>query len=112
VANFQLGDTQKVPFALSALDADGNPTTITTGDTVSVTSSDEASAKVVSDPTPTTGSLASGFIVGGKKLGTVTITASATKADGTVDITVQDVIDIVPGTASSLSLGLGVPVAQ
>jgi len=110
--NFQLGDTEKVAYALTALDADSNPATLAPGDTVSVVSSDVASATVVPDPTPVAGSLASGFIVGGSKLGTITITASANKADGTLDLSVTDAIDIVGGKASSLSLGLGAPVAQ
>ena len=113
MANFQLGDTEKAPYALTALDADSNPATLAAGDVVTVVSSDVASATVVPDATPAAGSLASGFILGGKKLQVgVTITASANKADGTLDLTVVDLIDIVGGVATSLSLGLGAPVAQ
>ena len=111
--NFQLGDSEKVSYALTALDAQSNPATLAVGDTITITSSDTASATIVPDATPVAGSLASGFIVGGKKVQVgVVITASANKADGSLDLTVTDTIDIVGGTASSLSLGLGAPVAQ
>jgi len=113
MANFQLGDTEKVSYTLTALDADSNPAVLADGDTISVTSSDPASASVVADATPISGSLASGFIVGGKKIKTgVSITFSATKADGSLDLTVVDLIDIVGGTATSLSVSLGSPIAQ
>lgn len=111
--NTQLGDTQKVPYTLTALDADGNPASLAAGDVVVVSSSDTASATVVPDATPAAGSLASGFILGGKKLQVgVVITAAANKADGSVDLTVTDTIDIVAGAASALSFGLGAPVSQ
>jgi len=113
MANFQLGDTEKVAYTLTALDAQSNPATLAAGDSISITSSDTASATIVPDATPVAGSLASGFIVGGKKVAAgVVITASALKADGSLDLTVTDTIDIVGGVASSLSLGLGAPVAQ
>jgi hypothetical protein len=112
MANFQLGDTEKVSYALTELDADSNPASAQPGDTVAIVSSDTASATVVPDAAPVAGSVASGFIVGGKKLQTgVTITATVTHADGT-SLTVADTIDIVGGKASSLSLGLGAPVSQ
>lgn len=110
--NPQLGDTEKVPYALTELDADSNPATPKSDDTITITSSDTDSATVVPDATPVAGSVASGFILGGKKLQTgVTITATVAHSDGT-SLTVTDTIDIVGGAASSLSLGLGAPVAQ
>ncbi len=112
MANFPLADTQKVAYALTELDADNNAATPQPGDVIAVTSSDTDSATVVPDDTPVAGSVASGFVLGGKKLQTgVTITATVTHADGT-SLTASDVIDIVGGVASSLSLGLGAPVAQ
>ena len=112
MANFQLGDTEKTPYALTELDADSNPATPDPADVISIVSSDPASATVVPDATPAAGSVASGFIVGGTKLQTgVTITATVTHADGT-SLSVVDTIDVVGGKASSLSLGLGAPVAQ
>jgi len=110
--NFQLGDTEKVAYALTELDADSNPATPQTGDVISITSSDTASLTVVPDATPIDGSVASGFLFGGKKLQTgVSVTASITHTDGT-SLSVSDLIDIVGGKASSLSLGLGAPVSQ
>lgn len=110
--NFQLGDTEKVAYALTELDAVSNPTQGLPTDVITITSSDTDSATVVADATPVAGSVASGFIVGGKKLGIgVIVTATVTHADGT-SLTVSDAIDIVGGTASSLSLGLGAPVSQ
>ena len=111
--NFQLGDTEKVAYALTELDVDSNPATPEAGDVITVTSSDTASITVVPDATPAAGSVASGFLVGGKKIQQgVQITASVTHADGSPFLTVTDLIDLVGGVASSLSLGLGAPVAQ
>jgi hypothetical protein len=112
IVNPQLGDSEKVTYTLTALDAARQPAGLSVGDTVSVTSSDTAMATVVPDTPPAVGALASGFIVGGQKLGTVTITATASKVDGSVDLTVVDLIDIVGGAATSLHLGLGSPVPQ
>jgi len=112
MANFQLGDTEKVPYALTELDADSNPATPKSDDTITIVSSDTDSATVVPDETPVAGSVASGFIVGGKKVQAgVSITATVTHADGT-SLTVTDLIDVVGGAASSISLGLGAPVSQ
>lgn len=110
--NFQLGDTEKVQYALTELDGASNPATAQPGDVVSVVSSDNDSASVVPDATPTAGSVGSGWILGGKKLAVgLTITATVTHADGT-SLSVADTLDIVGGKASSLSLGLGAPVSQ
>lgn len=110
--NFQLGDTEKVAYALTELDALSNPTQGVATDVISVTSDSPGSATIVPDATPAAGSVASGFVVGGKTLKVgVAVTASVTHLDGT-SLTVTDTIDIVGGTASSLSLGLGAPVSQ
>lgn len=112
--NFQLGDTEKVPYALTELDADSNPATVAAGDVITIVSSDTASIAVVPDATPAAGSVASGFLVGGAKLQVgVSITATVTHAAaGSTPLTVTDLIDVVGGTASSLALGLGAPVSQ
>jgi len=110
--NFQLGDNEKVPYVMTALDANSAGVKLADGDVISVTSADPDIASVVPDATPAAGSLASGFIVGGKKLGTVAISAAASKADGTLDTSVIDQIDVVGGAATSLSLSLGKPVAK
>ncbi len=113
MANFQLGDTEKVQYSLTELDADSNPATANPTDVITVVSSAPASASIVPDATPLPGTVASGFIVGGKALATgVQITATVTHADGTALPPITDLIDVVGGTASSLSLGLGAPVAQ
>ncbi len=113
MANFQLGDTEQVTYALTELDADSNPATPAAGDTISVVSSDTASLTVVPDATPVAGSVASGLLVGGKKLGTgIQVTATVSHADGSPSLSVTDLIDVVGGKASSLSLGLGAPVSQ
>ena len=112
VTNPQLGDTQKVSYALTELDGASNPASAQAGDVVSVVSSAPASITVVPDATPVAGSVASGFLVGGKTLAVgVTVTASVTHVDGT-SLSVVDTIDVVGGVASSLSLGLGAPVSQ
>lgn len=110
--NFQLGDSQKVPYALTELDADGNPASPSPGDSITIVSSAPASISVVPDATPVPGSIASGFLLGGSTLALgVTITATVLHSDGT-SLTVVDTLDVVGGAASSLSLGLGAPVSQ
>lgn len=110
--NFPLGDTQKVPFTLTVTDADGNPTALGAGDSISVVSSDTESLTVVMDETAVEGSAASGFLVAGKKLAVgVTATATLAKADGT-SISGVDTLDIIAGAASAIAFGLGAPVAQ
>lgn len=112
MGNFQLQDVQKVPYSLQAVDADGNPAQLEAGDTVDVSSSDPASATVVPDATPAAGSVASGFVVGGAKLGTVQVNAAVKKADGSAGPTGAVSIDIVGGPAASISFSMGTPQAQ
>jgi hypothetical protein len=113
MANFQLADNQKVPFTVTAVASNGFPGQLTAGDTLSVVSSDPTSVAVVLDTVPAAGSLASGFLVAGKNLQVgVSITASALKADGSVDLTVVTLVDVVAGVAVALALNLGAPVLQ
>lgn len=112
MANLQLQDIQKVPYTLTAVDADGNPAQLAPGASVAVSSNDPASATVVPDATPAVGSVASGFVVGGAKLGTVQINAVVTNADGSAGPTGAVSIDIVSGPAASIAMSLGTPVAQ
>jgi hypothetical protein len=111
-ANPQIGDSQKAPYTLTGTDAAGNPAVLETGDTVTVVSSAPASLSVVPDATPAAGSIASGFLVGGKTLATgIVVTATIAHADGT-SASVTDTIDVGAEEASSLSFGLGAPVSQ
>lgn len=110
MANFQLQDVQRVPYQLIAVDADGNPAQLAPGSIIVVSSSDPDSAAVVPDATPAPGSVASGVISGGAKLGTVQINAAVTNADGTPGPTGAISLDIVSGPAASITFGLGTPV--
>lgn len=111
MANFQLGDTQQVPYQIFGKDADGSPAVPAPGDTVNVSTSDTAMATVVKDATPAPGSLASGVIVGGTKEGTVNIIVQYQPQGGSL-ITLTDAIDIVGGPVSTVAISLGTPVAQ
>jgi hypothetical protein len=112
MSNFQLGDTEQVPYQLTALDADSNPAVAQPGDVTTVVSSAPASISVVPDATPAVGTIASGQLVGGSTLATgVSITATVTHTDGT-SATVTDLIDVVGGEATSLSISLGTPTQQ
>jgi hypothetical protein len=111
MSNFQLQDVEKVPYSLTAVDADGNAATLPAGATI-VSSSDPASAEVVPDAVPAAGSVASGVIVGKAKLGTVQISAAVTNADGSAGVTGAVSIDIVAGPAATIAFGLGTPAAQ
>lgn len=112
--NTQLIDNFKIPYALSVLDADGDPTSLQPGETVQVVSSDTASISVVPDATPAPGSIASGFIVGQSKLQTgVSVTATVIGADGTTPgLSVQDLFDVVAGTEASIAFNLGSAIPQ
>jgi hypothetical protein len=109
MANFQLGDTEQVSYGVTVLDADSNPAVLLPTDVVSATSS-SASMTVVPDATPAAGTVASGQLLGTAALATgVVFTVSIT---GSVNLTATDLIDIVGGPASSISIALGTPVAQ
>jgi hypothetical protein len=112
MSNFQLQDVQKVPYTLTAVDADGNPAQLAAGASVAVSSSDPTIAEVVPDAVPAVGSIASGFVVGKAKLGTVQVNAAVTNADGSAGPTGAVSIDVVAGPAATISMGLGTPEAQ
>lgn len=118
MANTQLGTTQKMPYFVAALDNNGNAAPLAPGDTVDVTSSDTSSATIVPDSVPAVGFVASGMVFGqsNAQVGVV-ITATANKADGSVDIATAGIIDVVsevppPSTATSMNLTFGTPVEQ
>lgn len=112
MANFQLGDTEKVAYALTELDANSQPATANPKDTISIVSSNTSALTVVPDATASTDSVASGFLVAGTTVASnVSVTATVTHPDGST-LSVTDVFDVVGGTASSLSLGLGAPVSK
>jgi hypothetical protein len=109
---FVLQDNQKVPYLITAVDADGNPTSLPAGATIAVKTSDPTIATVVPDATPATGSIASGSIVGQSKLGLVQISAAVTNADGTPGPTGQTSVQVVAGAAATIAIALGTPAPQ
>lgn len=112
MANFQLGDTEQVPYSLIELDADSQPALTSPSDIITIVSSNTKALQVVPDATPAAGTQASGLLVGGPGVALgVTVTATVQRTSGPV-LSVTDTIDVVGGVASSLSLGLGAPVAQ
>jgi len=128
MGNFQLQDSQKVPYAVFESDAAGVPGK-DAGDSVAVSSSDAASMTVAPDaavdptkvpnnadgtPGDPSKCLQTGFLIGGKKAQVgVTATATFTHTDGTpAPPPVIDLIDIVVGPLSTGALSLGTPVAQ
>ena len=112
MSNFQLQDVQKVPYTLTAVDADGLPASLPSGATVAVSSSDPTVAQVVPDAVPASGSIASGFVVAQPKIGTAQINAAVTNADGSAGPTGAVSIDVVSGPAASIAFSLGAPVSQ
>ena len=124
MANFQLQDTQKVPYAVFESDADGNIGTPGTGDSVSVTTDSPTSLSISSDATVDPAKvpaganasqcLQTGFIVGGSvnKVG-CQVTATFSHADGTpAPAAVVDLIDNIVGPLTTGALSLGAPVSQ
>ncbi len=91
--NMKIGEQQSyVVFEIDVNGANVNPNL---GDTVKVVSSDETIVMLTPDSIVAPGSLASGFATG-VKAGTVTLTATASKADGsalgtpkTINVTVD-----------------------
>lgn len=109
---FQLQDVQKVPYSVVAVDADGNPAALATGATIAVASSDPTIATVVPDASPAAGTIASGFVVGQSKLGTVQISVAVTNADGTPGPTGTAPVQVVAGAAATIQVNLGAAVSQ
>lgn len=124
MANPQLADNQKVPYAVFELDSDGSIAVPGSGDSVAVVSSAPASLTVNPDanvdPTkvPTgvdaTRCLQTGFLFGGTTAAVgVQVTATFTHTDGSAaPPPVVDLIDVVTGAPVTGSIALGVPVAQ
>jgi hypothetical protein len=120
--NTQLQDSMKMSFAVVEHDAAGVSEGPDPGDTCVVTLSDPTLATLVLDPAPlpitnadgsTTSSIASGFLVGAAKAGTVTVSATIKHADGTPGAPVTSVpVDIIVGPASTASFSFGTPVSQ
>jgi len=111
MGNFQLGDTQQVPFTITELDGKGNPAVPQPGDTFSSSLSDSTAATVTFDTTPAAGSVASGVIVAQKESLGLVITFALQHPSGPA-LTITDTIDIVGGPATTIGVGLGTPVAQ
>lgn len=108
----QLQDNYKVPYSVVELDAAGNIAIPNEGDTCTVSSSDTEIANVIPDNPPVAGSLASGFVVAAGKLGTATITATTTKADGSsIGDSTADV-EVVAGSPVKAGFNFGTPVPQ
>ncbi len=112
--NTQLQDNFKVAFKVFEFDADNNTASPTQGDSCIVTSSDTASVSVVQDATPTDPqAVATGFLVGGAKLGTgIVISAPVLHADGSPESSPTILIDVVAGAGVSAGIVLDTPVAQ
>jgi hypothetical protein len=108
--NYQLGDTEKAPYVLTELDGASQQVPTVSTDVVSFTTDSPGSLTFVPDVTPTAG-VASGFIFGGTPKISCGVTVTVTHVDGT-SLSVTDLIDVVGGVASSLSLGLGAPVPK
>jgi hypothetical protein len=129
MGNFQLQDSQKVPYAVFESDADGTIGKPGAGDSVVIASSDAASMIVAPDaavdpakvpnnadgtPGDPTKCLQTGFLVGGKKAQVgVQATATFAHSDGTpAPAPVVDLIDIIVGPLTTGAISLGTPVAQ
>jgi hypothetical protein len=113
MANYQLGNTQKAPYTVVALDSEGNVAVPVASDVVTVISTNTAALTVTPDAVAVAGSIASGFIAGVAPGGAgISVTATLTHADGT-SVTVSQMVDVgVPGAAATLTLTFGAPVAQ
>jgi hypothetical protein len=117
-----LPDTYQVPYYVTELDADGNATK-QPGDSVTVSTDDTNKATVAPDtdvdaaklPAGTDPAmvLQTGFIVGGRQLGTVNVTATYSRGDGSTPPSPATLaIDIVPSAAVSGGFGIGTAVPQ
>jgi hypothetical protein len=129
MSNFQLRDSQKVPYAVAEFDAKGVLDAPGAGDSVALTTDSSSSLSIVPDATVdpakvpnnadgTPGNpanyLQTGFIVGGSspKSG-CQVVATFAHADGTpAPPPVVDLIDVVAGPIVSGGISLGTPVDQ
>lgn len=116
MADAQLDTTQKLPYSVGELDPSLNPTNPLPGDIVSVVSSD-ITALVVAPDAPGTALpnlVASGFLVSqGRIQAAVTITFTATRADGTaIGPPVVKTVDVTGAAGSTIAVAFGVPVPK
>jgi hypothetical protein len=127
MANYQLQDAQKAPYAFFDQDADGNVESPEPGDLVTLTSSDTASLTIAPDSTPDptkypagtpagVTALQTGFLVGGSKLQTG-VQVSAQLELAAPPPTGQPVVpptsvDIVAGPVAGGGLSIGQAVSQ
>ena len=116
-----LQDVQKIPYALSELDADGNPS-VDPGDSVAMTLDSQSPGTVVPDATidptklPSTMTAAqclqTGFVVA-TGVGTINWTATYTHTDGTTPpAPVTGSIPVSVGPPATGSVTFGTPVSQ
>ena len=111
MADLTLNTSQKASYMVTELPVGA---TIDPTDTTSVTS-DNGAVEVVVDATPAAGSVASGFVFGRSVASGVSITATLTHADGSIQpLTVVKTVDVIaaPNPATGLDLTFGAPEAQ
>lgn len=120
MANFQLTVGFKVPYLVQEVDTTKTPNVVVpplATDTFTVVSS-SVNVVVAPDAVVAPGAIASGFLVAGSPEVGVTVTATVTKADGTMlgspKIQTIDVVAVVPPpeVANDISFTLGTPVSQ
>lgn len=118
-------DNQKAPYAIYAMDADGNPVNANPSDSAAISSSDTSSFTVVPDATPdpsknapgvTITPIQTGFIVAGAKVQSgVTLTIAPTLANppasGQPQPTTVELDDLV-GPEANAGFFLGAAVSQ
>lgn len=106
--SFSLADSMQVPITASFTDAQGNPALVTT---VALAISD--TTVVTTDYVPNTApvsSIAANIIATGK-IGTSTLTITATNADGSTITATQDFTVMAQG-ATTITIVVGTPVAK
>lgn len=122
--NFQLQDSQNVPYAIAEYDAKGNIEAPGSGDSVSVTSDSTGSLTVQPDDSVDPAKLPAGadpadylqtgLLIGGStpKNG-VQVTATFAHSDGSpAPDPVTDLIDVIVGAIKTGAIILGTPVNQ
>jgi hypothetical protein len=98
---FQLHDTEQVPVSVAATDAEGNPS----GAAITFSSSDDTIAAVTDNGDGTAVVVASPGAAG---LGTASITATATDADGSTASGTFDV-EVIPSDTVAVNITPGTP---
>jgi hypothetical protein len=107
--NFPMYETQKTQYQVKV--AQFGVAALLPTDVLTVVSSDLAMATVVPDATAVAGSVASGFVLAGKKPGTVRITVTLTRADKTSKTIYAD-LDILSSAPVGLTIVFAPPVSQ